>query len=299
MSMRSPVTTITLAISVLFGILVAPSTAFAVGVTVPFTDPNQVGSLTLCNPNEQPITSGSLLTIPFVWRAVSSAPAPKGYTRAQLSLFQPIQYIDPGDWTGYQLTDAAVFTNPAHPMAQATYADNPLLFPDHSMAPHWDGLYQLRMTYSSPNTPAETATYPGAVIHVSGNNWTLVQGGGSSCTAGSAESVESMILPQSETAVPKPPEQQIPYADRTSTTTVGKGKSKGRTASPTTAAAGSGSHGNAVANGGASAAADPGHASSSSSSGLSAGAIAGVVIGVLVLAGAAGLWAFRRRSRSA
>lgn len=177
-------------------------------------------------------------------------------------------------------------------MAQATYADPPLLYPDHSFPPHWDGLYQLRIIFSAPNTAPETSTYPAAVIRVSGNNWTLVRGGGSSCTAGSAESVESVLLPKSETAVPKPPEQQIPYADR-STTKAGRGA--GGPGSPTTITSGSGS--NASANGSRSAAADPG-GRSSKSSGLSAGWIAAVVIAALIVTGATGLWAFRRRARN-
>ena len=182
---------------------------------VPFTDANQVGSLTLCDAQGQPVASGSLLSVPFVWRAVSSAPVPKGYTRAALDVFQPIEHVDPGDWTGYQLTDDATFSNPAHPMAQATYADAPLIWPSHSLPPYWGGLYQLRMVFSSPNKQPWTSGYPAAVIKVTGNSWTLVQGGGSSCTDGTAVSVESNLLPKSETAVPKGPETQVPYADRT------------------------------------------------------------------------------------
>ena len=67
-------------------------------------------------------------------------------------------------------------------MAQATYADNPLIWPDHSMPPYWDGLYELRMFFTSPDKAPWTSSYPAAVIKVTGNTWTLVQGGGSSCT---------------------------------------------------------------------------------------------------------------------
>lgn len=232
--MRVPcwLTRVMLASAIIVGVSAVPATAFATGFKVPFTDPNQVGSLTLCNSHEQPITSGSLLSVPFVWRAVSSARVPAAdYKRATLYLFQPLQYIDPGDWTSYQLTDDAAFSNPAHPMAQATYADSPLLWPDHSMPPYWDGMYQLRMVFSSPNEVPWTSTYPAAVIRVTGSTWTLVQGGGSSCTDGTAESVESVVLPKSETAVPKPPEKEIPYAD---TTKAKSGSKKGSTAPTTT-----------------------------------------------------------------
>ncbi|MFZ2058883.1 MAG: hypothetical protein WAV54_15875 [Acidimicrobiales bacterium] len=283
MDIRRWLTRIALASAVTVGVFAVPSTAFASGFKVPFTDPNQVGSLTLCNQHEQPITSGSLLSVPFVWRAVSSARVPAGYTRATLYLFQPLQYVDPGDWTGYQLTDDSLFSNPAHPMAQATYADNPLIWPDQSMPPYWDGLYQLRMLFSSLDKAPWTSSYPTAVIKVTGNTWTLVQGGGSSCTGGKAESVESFLLPKSETAVPKPPEKLIPYADRKT------GANKGSTSTSTTQTAG-GSSTTTTVEGSADAA-----GTSGKGGGSSAGAIAGGAIAALVLAGGAALFVFRRR----
>lgn len=289
MNIRCWLTRVALASAVTVGVCAVPSTAFAGGFTVPFTDPSQVGSLTLCNPHEQPITSGSLLTIPFVWRAVSSARVPAGYTRATLDLFQPIQHVDPEDWTGYQLTDDAAFSSSAHPMAQATYADAPLIWPDHSMPPYWDGLYQLRMVFSSPNKQPWTFSYPTAVIKVTGNAWALVQGGGSSCTDGTAESVESLLLPKSETAVPRPPEKLIPYAD------LHKGTKKGSTSPRTTQAAGGSSTTTSVARGSASV----GPTGTSSGGGSSAGVIAGGAIAALVLAGATALFVFRRRRRVA
>ena len=176
MNIRWWLKTVALASAVIGGVFAVPATAFASGFKVPFTDSYQVGSLTLCNSHEQPITSGSLSSDPFVWRAVSSARAPVGYTRATLYLFQPLQYIDPGDWTGYELTEDSLFSNPAHPMAQATYADGPLSWPDHSMPPYWDGLYELRLFFSAPDKMPITASYPAAVIKVTGKTWTLVRG---------------------------------------------------------------------------------------------------------------------------
>jgi len=291
MKIRRWLTRVAFASAVIVGVSAVPSTAFAGGFKVPFTDPDQVGSLTLCNPHEQPITSGSLLSVPFVWRAVSSAPAPKGYTRATLDLFQPIEYVQPGDWSGYQLTDDAIFSNKTHPMAQATYADAPLIWPDHSMAPHWDGLYELRMVFSSPDTEPWTLTYPTAVIKVTGNTWTLVQGGGSSCTDGTAESVESLLLPKSETAVPKPPVKETPYSKGTK-------KTKGGSVSPSTTQATGGSSTTPTSGSSRSASADPA-GTSSKGSGSSAGAIAGGLIAALLLAGATALFVFRRRRRVA
>ncbi|MGP8182147.1 MAG: hypothetical protein ACLP1E_15450 [Acidimicrobiales bacterium] len=221
---------------------------------------------------------------------MSSARVPAGYTRATLYVYQPIQHVDPGDWTGYRLTGDSLFSNPAHPMAQATYADNPLIWPDQSMPPYWDGLYQLRMFFSGPDKDPWTSSYPTAVVKVTGNTWTLVQGGGSSCTGGKAESVESFLLPKSETAVPKPPEKVIPYADRTTGAT---GK-KGESASPTTTQAAGGSSTTTTVAGGSAIA-----GTSSKGGGFPAGAIAGGAIAALVLAGAVALLVFRRRRRLA
>ncbi len=288
MNLRCWLTRVVLASAVTIGVSGVSSTAFASGFKVPFTDPNQVGSLTLCNPQEQPITSGSLLTVPFAWRAVSSAHAPAGYTEALLQMFQPIQHVDPADWTGYQLTDVATFSNPAHPMAQATYHDAPLIWPDHSMPPYWDGLYQLRMVFASPDTQAMTNAYPAAVIKVSGNRWTLVQGGRSSCTDGTAKSVESVLLPKSETAVPVPPAKVGPAR-----TTGGKGG----TASPSTTEAASGSSTTTAVSSRSASAVPVG--TSSNSGGSSAAAIAAGAIAALVLAGTAALLFFRRRRRVA
>ncbi len=291
MNIRSWLTRVALASAVTVGATAVPSTAFASGSTVPFTDPNQVGSLTLCNAHGQPITSGSLLTVPFVWRAVSSARVPAGYARATLYLFQPIQHVDPGDWTGYQLTDDAMFSNAAHPMAQATYADAPLIWPDHSMPPYWDDLYQLRMVFSSPGKQPWSFSYPAAVIKVTGNTWTLLKGGGSSCTDGTAESVESYLLPKSDTAVPKPPEEEVPYSDRT-------GK-KGSTSPSTTQAAGGSSTTTGVAGSSSRSASGALAGTSSRGGGSSAAAITGGAIAALVLVGAAALFVFRRRRRVA
>jgi hypothetical protein len=215
---------------------------------------------------------------------VSSARVPPGYTRATLDLFQPIEHINPGDWTGYQLTDDAIFSNPAHPMAQATYADAPLIWPHQSMPPYWDGLYQLRMVFSAPDKQPWDFSYPTAVIKVTGNTWTLVQGGGSSCTDGTAVSVASRLLPRSETGVPKPPAKVITHAEA----------KKGSASPSTTQAAGGSPTTTAVARGGA----DP-PGTSSKGGGSSAGAIAGGAIAALVLAGTAALFVFRRRRRVA
>jgi hypothetical protein len=170
---------------------------------IPFQDQYQDGSLTFCNQKGQPVTSGSLYTVPFVWTVVSSTPAPQGYTRADLLVFQPIQYVDPSGWAGYQMSDGAIFSNPRHPMAQMTYADNPLLWPDRAYPPYWDGLYEIRMYFSGPDVSESTNPYPAAVIQVTGSTWRLLSGGGTPCNVGSAVSVESYLLPKAKTETPR------------------------------------------------------------------------------------------------
>ena len=174
---------------------------------VPFKDPNASGALGFCDQNRHPVTSGSIYDKPFVWTAVSSVPAPREYKRgkALLIAFQPRNEMDPAYWSGKQLTANSTFTNAKHPMAQATYADDPLLFFTQVYPPKWDGLIQLRMYLSAPNTPVHTIPYPSAVIRITGTHWNLVSGGPApACTSGSAESIEVRTLPRSVWASPKP-----------------------------------------------------------------------------------------------
>ncbi len=195
---------------------------------VPFTDEYSNGSITLCGRDGRPVTSGSLITQPFVWKAVSSSPAPAGYGRAYLTLYQPLQHEDASDWTGYQMTDVSSFTPPTHPAAQSTNLDAPLLDPDRQLPPYWEGLYELRMYFTSPLKAPFTTAYPTAVIKVTGNNWSLVSGGGVDCSAGQAVSLASRTAAQ---ATP----QTIRVGPPT-TSASGAGTSTGRT--PVTASRG-------------------------------------------------------------
>jgi len=174
--------------------------------SVPFNDVNASGYIGLCDKDRHPVTSGSVYDQPFVWTAVSSAPAPKGYARgkAVLVAFQPRKDVDPGEWSGRQLTASSTFTNPKHPMSQATYADDPLLFFVQAFPPKWDGLVQLRMYFSAPDTMPHRAPYPATTIRITGDRWTLVSGGTAACAAGKATSIESRSLPKSALASPQP-----------------------------------------------------------------------------------------------
>src|SRR5258708_3311688 len=152
----------------------------------PFTDPNIDGWLTFCNRQDQPVTSGSLYTTPFVWKAISSAPPPPGYGnskgRATVYGYQPLQYINPGDWAGSELTGASSFSNPDHPVTQATNADLPLIGMTPLYPLHWDGLAEIRMMWTSFNQSQLQSPYAAAVVRVTGHTSTLAEGGGGPCS---------------------------------------------------------------------------------------------------------------------
>jgi hypothetical protein len=261
--------------------IVAVPSASASGSGVPFTDPNAHGTLTFCNSSGQPMTSGSLSTQPFAWKTVSSVAAPSGYglrtSRATLYAYQPIQFIDAGDWSGLQITGASSFSNTAHPLVQATSGDATMRNFVASYPPHWDGLVQLRMYFTGFNKALDLNTYPSAVLKITGNTWTLVQGGGSSCTSGTGVSDETRLLPKSRFS--SPPAEQTgasasPSASSTAKGTTGSSGSSGS----------SGSTGQA-GQGGSSSATDA--SGSASGGGMSAGAKTGVGLGILALVGAA------------
>jgi hypothetical protein len=221
-----------------------------------------------------------------------------------LYLYQPIQYVDAADWTGYQLTVQALFSNPSHPVAQSTYADMPLLWPDRAMPPYWDGLYEVRMYFSQPSNSPETTTYPAAVIRVTGQRWTLLSAVTASCSAGTAVAYETVVLPKSETEIPHvlsangknlvPADAGSGVSTDTSGTTV-PGSQKGvnathQTTAPAQSAPSSSSttvRPKALASG---------TAANTGSGGSSAWIIGGAVAGVIVV-GSAGVWFWRTRRR--
>lgn len=183
---------------------------------VPFTDPAARGLLTLCNQQGQAMTSGSLTAQPFVWRAVSSVPAPAGYTsavgRTALAAYQPIQYENPLDWSGELLTGSSSYSKAATPLEQSTAADQPLLGFTQAYPARWDGLEEVRMLFTGTNKPV-ASTYPIAVIRINGTTWSLVEGGHSSCThSGTGVSNETLLLPKKTLHG-----QSSPVADSSST----------------------------------------------------------------------------------
>jgi hypothetical protein len=185
--------------------------------TAPFSDPNQNGLITLCDSTGHRLTSGDIRTIPFVHTAISSSAAPKGYESglATLYAYQPIQYVDPGDWTGYQLSGSTYYSNPNHPGAEMTPGDGPLVSFTSGYPLHWDGLLQLRLYYTARFTPQYAGGYPTAILQVKGTRWTAVQVGTTPCNATKTKSFEELALKRSQYAPSTLPTMAAQGAQRT------------------------------------------------------------------------------------
>lgn len=185
--------------------LIAPAGA---DPSVPYADPDAVGYIGLCNQAGQQITGGNIDTAPFVWRAVSSQPAPAPYsgpTRTAILLaYQPLMGLAPSDWSGDELTASARYSNPAVPMAAATSADESLAQYMLEFKPDWDGFLELRMYLGAANEQQYSLHYPALNIQVTGQTWQAVGGGPVNCGSGAAQSIESILLPPTTTTT-RPP----------------------------------------------------------------------------------------------
>lgn len=207
----------------------ASAGAASSSTTPPFVDAASQGYLGLCNAAGQQITSGSIYTVPFAWRAVSSVAAVPPYNNrwrtAILMAYQPQEGLFAEEWSGQALTDSARYSNPSHPMAAATYADDSLEDFLESYAAVWDGWIQLRMYLGTQDAEAYSSRYPTLDIHVVGDTWHAVGGGTVDCHSGTSESIETILLPPSRLRPPA-------TSSTTSTTSVastGRSPSRGGT----------------------------------------------------------------------
>jgi len=168
---------------------------------VPYTDPNAVGYIGLCDQSGHQITSGNINTTPFAWRAISSTPALAPYNNswrtAILLAYQPQQGLSPSEWSGDELTASSRYTDPADPMVAATDGDDSLEDFIEEFHPKWDGFLQLRIYLGTEDAEVYSVHYPTLNIHVSGDNWTAVDGGSVNCNSGTSTSLESIVLPAS------------------------------------------------------------------------------------------------------
>ena len=187
------------AVALVTGLAFAGVGSTAAGAsTVPFRDPAAQGYLGLCDAAGHQITSGSTLTVPFAWRVVSTQPAPapydNSYRTAILLAYQPQNGLTPGEWSGEELTASSRYSNPAHPMAAAATGDLSLAEFVGDYPPRWDGLVQLRLYLGTANAPVYSLHYPTLDLRVSGTTWRALDGGSVNCHAGTAESLESIVL---------------------------------------------------------------------------------------------------------
>ena len=156
------------------GLLIGAGPAHADAYVVPFKDANVNGQLGFCDKNDKPITSGNIRDVPFAVKTVSTVAAPKAWQvkgrKAVLYGFSAVKNQPPGQWIADQMSPASLYSNTAVPMAAMTYADSPLEYHTTGNPPLWDGLVQLRMYFTAPNTQMHIQPYPAAVIRVTGDN---------------------------------------------------------------------------------------------------------------------------------
>lgn len=164
---------------------------------LPFTDDMAQGYIGFCDAGGHQVRSGQIGVAPFAALAVSSVQVPPGYEApkglAVLNVYLPRAGVEPGNWTGKQMTAASSFTNSAHPMVQGTGHDPALIDFTSVFVPKVDGLIQFRMYFTAPDRPEHSRPYPATVVRVTGSTWTQVTGGDVDCHAGSASSSESQL----------------------------------------------------------------------------------------------------------
>jgi len=193
------------------------------GGQAPYSDPQSNGSIGLCNQAGQQITSGSISATPFAWRAVSTVAPPPPYNNdgrtAILMAYQPRQGLPSGEWSGQALTASARYSNPAVPMAQATAKDLSLANFLAAYPTSWNGFVQLRMYFGTSNAEQYTAHYPSLDVQVTGSTWHAVGGASVNCTAGTAISIETILLPTTTTTAPPATTTTTSKSAASSTTT--------------------------------------------------------------------------------
>jgi hypothetical protein len=194
-----------LAVGLGAGILIGAGTASA-DSAVPYKDIRVKGTLTLCDASGHTVTSGNINDRPTFAYVVSSEAPPQGYaaktTKATVYAYQPRPQVDPGEWSGQQLSGSSIFSNLKHPMVEVTTGDKTMGEFIGAFPPKVDGLIQLRVYLTAPNKQAYQLTYPAVNLRISGSTFVVVDGGTTPCTVGQAISNERINLPPS--AFPTP-----------------------------------------------------------------------------------------------
>jgi hypothetical protein len=293
----------------------AMSSSAAVASGAPYTDPNAVGTIGLCDQTGQPLTHGDLETKPFAWKAVGASAGPTPFNQtgatAQLYAFQPRKGVDPGDWSGEQLSGASRFANLAHPTAALTGLDESLaVFVGH-FPPDWNGYIQLRLYLNAPNAGEYTSTYNALNIVVKGNTWSVASADAAPPCGGSTAVSDKQVLATSSAAAASLTTQTLegsggttpsPKAGQKSTR--GSGSTGGATDATAQGAAASGpgvvvpAPSGSPVSGGSSAATDGSTAAGASAShGSSSHALLWILVGVAIIGvGLVGVQWVRSRS---
>jgi hypothetical protein len=193
-----------LAVALTLGVGTLTTVRPAGAVGVPYRDPASNGSIGLCNAANQQVTSGSITDVPLAVKAVSTVAAPSPYngpTRTAILLaYQPRQGLVPGEWSGQALTASSRYSNPQVPMVQATSRDASLKTFLVAFPASDDGFVQLRMYFGAANEPASSSSYPTLDLQVTGSTWHAIGGAAVDCSAGTAESLENIVLPSTTTS---------------------------------------------------------------------------------------------------
>lgn len=257
------------------------------------TDPNQVGFIALCGPSGQTITGGSVATGPFVWKAISSRAPQTALTgpgqNAVLDIYQERPGVEPGDWSGDQLTADTEYTTPQHPTTLATRKDVSLAVITAEYPPLGPGYYQLRMRYARMGVGVDpTGHYAATTIAVTGADWHVVAGGVLPCSAGTGRSSE--VYAGSAPAAPTAAYVAEVTAAQKVATRLDPQASASLAAAP---AAGGGAGTTSTTNNNSPAITATGSAMSPSSHSTAAATLGGVA--VVVAAAAVSWWLIRRR----
>lgn len=180
-------------------------------------DPAAEGYVGLCGVDGLNMTGGNIHDKPFVWKAVSSVPAPSALQGhgpvATLYAYQPRPGVPADQWNGDTLTATSNYTG-AHPVAQATKIDFTLSDFLNEYPPMVDGLIQLRMYFGNGVSGTSNSQYPQTFIRVTGDHWSVVQGGNVDCATASATSNELVALGKAKVGG-LPPASAAPHGGST------------------------------------------------------------------------------------
>ncbi|GEM_PF-3757365 len=159
-------------------------------VTVPYTDSQSVGFITLYDKDGKQVKGGNVHDRPFVSKAVGSQRAPAPYDadgrKVTLLAYQPRKGVQSDQWSGDTMTAPSAYPDAAHPAVVATAEDFTLQDFLDEFPPQWDGVIQLRMYFGVPNQSTLTTKYLSTDLRVSGQSWAVV-GGGPGAGAGGAD----------------------------------------------------------------------------------------------------------------